>query len=155
MVFSLPDRYFLVAGFAEGRSTLNAFDNALMKAGIGNTNVVRITSILPPWAVEVPPITLPCGALVPAAYAEETSDVPGTVVTAAVACGVPRNPALPGVIMEHHARADEQGCRQEVIRRIEEAFEARGCELASIQVASASGVVQRIGSAVAAVVLWT
>jgi arginine decarboxylase len=154
MVFARPDKYFLAAGFAEGATSLNAFDNALMKAGIGNTNLIRISSILPPSATEITAPRLPYGSLIPTAYAEETCDVPGTVISAAVACGVPEDPELPGVIMEHHRLADEETCRCEVVRKVEEAFAMRGYKLASIKVISASGTVGRIGSAVAAVVLW-
>jgi len=38
----------LVAGAAEGASELNAFDGALLSAGIGDLNLVRVTSIIPP-----------------------------------------------------------------------------------------------------------
>jgi arginine decarboxylase len=154
MVFARPDKYFLVAGFAEGATPLNAFDNALMKAGIGNTNLIRISSILPPAAAEIPPVALPYGSLVPVAYAEETSTDVGIVISAAVACGVPDNPELPGVIMEHHILGDEKRCRDEVIAKVEEAFRVRKYTLSAIKVASASGEVRRIASAIAAVVLW-
>jgi arginine decarboxylase len=154
MVIARPDKYFMVAGYAEGSSPLNAFDHALIKAGIGNTNLLRMSSILPPGAREIPPPSLPYGALVPTAYADETSDVAGARVAAAVACGVPADPALPGVIMEHHLQGAEELCRQEVVLRVEEAFAVRGYRLADVKVVSASGVVQKVGSAVAAVVLW-
>src|SRR5207249_12268754 len=65
------------AGHAEGGTPLNAFDNALLAAGIGNINLVKISSILPP---EVPVIELPKikrGALIPTAYAAMTSEKPG------------------------------------------------------------------------------
>jgi arginine decarboxylase len=155
VIIPRPDKYFLVAGYGEGLTPLNAFDHALIKAGIGNTNVLRMSSILPPGAREIPPPPLPYGALVPAAYADETSDVPGTTVAAAVACGVPADAALPGVIMEHHLQDSEELCREQVRRKVEEAFAIRGFKLAEVKIASASGVVQRVGSAVAAVVLWT
>lgn len=154
MVIARPDKYFLVAGYAEGTTPLNAFDHALMRAGIGNLNLLRISSILPPSATEIPPAPLPYGSLIPTAYADETSDIPGTEVAAAVACGVPDDPTLPGVIMEHHLHGNEQTCREQVIRKVEEAFASRGYKLAAVKVASASGIVQRAGSAVAAVVLW-
>ena len=154
MVIARPDKYFMVAGYAEGSSPLNAFDHALIKAGIGNTNLLRISSILPPGAQEIPPASLPYGALVPTAYADETSEVAGTMVAAAVACGVPADPALPGVIMEHHLQGPEELCREEVVRKVEEAFAIRGYRPAQVKVVSASGVVQKVGSAVAAVVLW-
>ena len=154
MVFARPDKYFLAAGYAEGSTLLNAFDHALIKAGIGNTNLLRMSSILPPAAVRISPVALPFGVLVPTAYADETSDVVGTELAAAVACGVPDDPTLPGVIMEHHLHGSEKLCREQVMSKVEEAFATRGYRLASVDVVSASGVVQRVGSAVAAVVLW-
>ena len=36
------------AGRAEGGTPLNAFDNALLAAGIGNINLIKVSSILPP-----------------------------------------------------------------------------------------------------------
>jgi arginine decarboxylase len=155
MVFARPDKFFLAAGFAEGLTELNAFDNALMQAGIGNTNLIRISSILPPAAAEIPLPKLPYGSLVPVAYAEETSSAPGQVISAAVAAGIPDNPELPGVIMEHHIQGPEDRCRREVVEKVEEAFRVRGYKLANVKVISASGAVKQIGSAVAAVVLWT
>ena len=81
------------AGHAEGGTTLNAFDNALLAAGIGNINLIKVSSILPP---EVPVIELPKikpGALVPTAYAAMTSETPGETVAAAVGYAVPDDPA--------------------------------------------------------------
>ncbi len=72
------------AGHAEGGTALNAFDNALLVAGIGNINLLKVSSILPP---EVPVVELPKikpGALIPTAYAAMTSEVPGETVAAAV-----------------------------------------------------------------------
>lgn len=43
-----PKKYFVTAGSAEGNNQLNAFDHALLKSGIGNLNLLRVTSILPP-----------------------------------------------------------------------------------------------------------
>jgi arginine decarboxylase len=73
----MPTRYFLVSGASEGYTPLNAFDGALLQAGIGNTNLVRMSSIVPPHCQEISPIPLPLGALVPVAYASITSDEPG------------------------------------------------------------------------------
>ena len=93
------------AGHAEGGTTLNAFDNALLAAGIGNINLIKVSSILPP---EVPVIDLPKikpGALIPTAYAAMTSETPGETVAAAVGYAVPDDPAKNGVIMEFHGVA--------------------------------------------------
>ncbi len=155
MIITLPTTYFLVAGYAEGPTPLNAFDNALMAAGVGNTNLVRMSSIVPPAAKEIPPIKLPYGALIPIAYAEETGEEHGTMVTAAVAVGIPEDPTLPGVIMEHHMRGEESACREIVIEKVNYAFSARGYKLADVKLISAAGIVKGVGSAFAGVVLWT
>jgi arginine decarboxylase len=159
MVFNLPDKYFLVAGFASGPTMLNAFDNALLAAGIGNTNLVRMSSILPPGAQLIDPIQggskeMPYGSLVPVAYADITSADEGETVSAAIAVGIPEDQTLPGVIMEHHSLGDEEACRRQVISRVEAAFASRDWKLKEIKVTSASGQVQSIGAAFAACVLW-
>lgn len=155
MIITLPTSYFLVAGYAEGPTALNAFDNALMKAGVGNTNLLRMSSILPPAAKEIQPFQLPYGALIPIAYAEETGEEHGTMVAAAVAVGIPDDPKLPGVIMEHHMRGEESACREFVIEKVNAGFAARGYKLADLKLISAAGIVKGVGSAFAGVVLWT
>ncbi len=155
MIIKTPDKYFLVKGFAEGDTELNAFDNALLAAGVGNTNLVRMSSILPPAAKQIEPVKLPYGALVPIAYADETSSLPGETVCAGVAVGVTDDLSLPGVIMEHHMHGSEEECKRIVISKVESAFRARGWALADMKVAVVSGKVERIGAAFAGVILWT
>ena len=102
------------AGHAEGGTTLNAFDNALLAAGIGNINLIKVSSILPP---EVPVIDLPKikpGALIPTAYAAMTSETPGETVAAAVGYAVPDDPAKNGVIMEFHGVATKAEAERQI-----------------------------------------
>ncbi len=154
MIIKTPDKYYLVKGFAEGETELNAFDNSLLAAGVGNTNLVRMSSILPPAAQEIAPVKLPYGALIPIAYAEEASSIPGETVSAGVALGVTDDPTLPGVIMEHHMHGSEEECKSIVIAKVEAAFRTRGWKLAELKFAVISGKVERIGAAFAGVVLW-
>ena len=42
-----PTKYNLVAGSTEGSTILNAFDGALLNAGAGNLNLVRVSSLHP------------------------------------------------------------------------------------------------------------
>ena len=73
-----PKVYCLVSGAAEGNTRLNAFDNALLEAGVGDTNLMRMSSICPPGAKEVSrdEIDLPGGGLIPLAYAHIDSQTP-------------------------------------------------------------------------------
>ncbi len=154
MIFGLPDKFFLVSGHAEGETLLNAFDNALLNAGIGNTNLIRLSSILPPAATLVQPLQIPAGSLVPVAYASEWSDEPGLEIAAAVACGIPEDASLPGVIMEHHACSSAVHCLENCVEKVEAAFRHRGWILQSIETASTNHTVESAGAAFAGVVLW-
>jgi len=48
MVLPRPKKFSLVAGVSEGKTRLTAFDKALLAAGIGNINLIKLSSILPP-----------------------------------------------------------------------------------------------------------
>ena len=141
------------AGHAEGGTTLNAFDNALLAAGIGNINLVKISSILPP---EVPVVDLPKikpGALIPTAYAAITSDVPGERLAAAVGYALPDDPAKNGVIMEFHGHGTREEAERQIELMLEEAFRVRGEPIREMKVVAAEHVVQKVGCALAAMTL--
>ena len=141
------------AGHAEGGTTLNAFDNALLAAGIGNINLIKVSSILPP---DVPVIELPKikpGALVPTAYAAMTSDRPGDVVAAAVGYAVPDDPAKNGVIMEFHGVAGRAEAERQIHAMLDEAFRVRGELVKDRRVVAVEHTVERIGCALAAITL--
>jgi arginine decarboxylase len=141
------------AGHAEGGTALNAFDNALLAAGIGNINLVKISSILPP---DVPVIDLPKltpGALIPTAYAALTSEVPGETIAAAVGYAVPDDPAKNGVIMEFHGHATREQAEEAIRAMLDEAFQVRGEPIREMKVFAVEHTVERVGCALAAVTL--
>jgi arginine decarboxylase len=153
MIFPMSDKFFLVSGSAEGPSPLNSFDNALLAAGIGNTNLIRISSILPPNSRQISPVPLPYGALIPIAYSYETGVIPGERVAAAVAVGVPQRDDLPGIIMEYHSRETAEDCEEIARSFVRYAFENRGYELKEIESTSVDSTVTQIATAFAGVVL--
>jgi len=138
----------LVAGAGEGTTELNAFDRALLSAGIGDLNLVRVTSIMPPHVklVEGPP-SLPRGAFVLVVYSAYTSSTPGDMLGAAVAVG--RGADGFGVVMEAQGKGRAQA-ESEARKKVEEAFHMRGLELSQVQVAAAEHRVERCGCVVAA-----
>lgn len=141
------------AGHAEGRTTLNAFDNALLAAGIGNINLLKVSSILPP---EVPVIELPkikLGALIPTAYAAMTSETPGETVAAAVGYAVPDDPAKNGVIMEFHGVASREEAERQISDMLDEAFQVRGEIMKEKRIFAVEHTVTRVGCALAAITL--
>jgi arginine decarboxylase len=151
-MYEQPRLVCLASGAAEGDSELTAFDNALRKGGIGDVNLIRVSSIVPPGARIAPLPDLPFGTLTPAAYAAETSSVPGQRITACIGVGwTPRG----GVLMEAHG-TDESSEEIEARTRamVEEGMRVRGLEPFEMHFATAEHVVERIGSAIAAAILW-
>ena len=141
------------SGSAEGSTPLNAFDNALLAAGIGNINLVKISSILPPGIDLVPLPRIRLGACIPTAYAAMTSEVPGEVVAAAVGWARPEDPTKNGVIMEFHDKATREEAERMIVQMLEEAFRVRGERIRDMKVFGVEHRVERTGCALAAVTL--
>lgn len=140
-------------GHAEGGTSLNAFDNALLAGGIGNINLIKVSSILPP---DVPVVELPKirrGALVPTAYAAMTSEVPGETIAAAVGYAVPDDPDKNGVIMEFHGHATRAEAERAIEAMLDEAFRVRGEVIHEKRIFAVEHTVERIGCALAAITL--
>ena len=154
MIIKTPIRYFLVSGASDGFTPLNAFDGALLQAGIGNTNIVRMSSIVPPHCQRIPPIALPPGALVPAAYAAITSDVPGEIISAGVALALPEDENKNGLIMEYSAKGDQPKIEEMVRNMAVEEMKLRGWKIKDLKSVAIEYRIKRIGTALAAVVLW-
>jgi len=147
-----PTKFFVTAGSAEGKSELTAFDNALLQARVGNVNLIRVSSILPPGAQFTPDLQLPPGSLVPIAYGSIVSEVPGELISAAIAVGISEDTF--GVIMEFSGKCSQAEAESAVIAMVKEAFASRKMELKDIKVAATEHRVQEIGCAFAAAPLW-
>lgn len=144
----------LVSGAAEGETELNAFDNALLEAGIGDINLVKVSSIMPPGVKVVEKLNpLPKGAFLPVVYATVSSSEPGTIISAAVGFG--RCEDGFGVIMEAGGIGEgEKEVRKEVEDKIRFALARRGLELKELQVTSISWKVKKCGAVVAACIFF-
>lgn len=147
-----PTKFTLCAGSAEGPTRLNAFDNALLAAGIGNLNLLRVSSVLPPGCREVGKLSIPPGSLTPTAYGTITSSTPGERIAAAVAVGFTENSF--GMIMEYSGVCTKEEAERKVSHMVEEAFKQRHLPLAKVMAKGTDIVVQHIATAFAAVALW-
>lgn len=148
-----PTGYFLGSGASEGYTRLNAFDCALLEAGVGNTNLIKISSILPPGVPLIEPAPLQAGAFIPIAYASIMSDLPQQMIAAAVAVAVPVDPSLNGVIMEYSCTGHSEDALMIVQSMAEEAMRYRGFEIKEVISASVEHRVESVGAAFACVVL--
>jgi arginine decarboxylase len=104
---SAPNAIWASAGAAEGDTELNAFDNALLAAQVGNLNLIRVSSVLPQDAqlLEAAPRITP-GSLVPTVYSVHVSAQPGETIAAAIGIGV--GDGSHGMIFEY--KVERIGC---------------------------------------------
>lgn len=153
MLMSRPKNYFLCSGASEGYTTLNAFDASLLEAGVGNTNLVRISSILPPGIVRIDPVPLVPGCFLPIAYSSIQSSTPQVTIAASVAVAVPKDPSLPGVIMEYGALGTAQDAEKIARAMAKEALQIRGWSVREFFSTAVEHRVETIGAAFAGVVL--
>lgn len=147
-----PRKFTICAGSSEGPTRLNAFDNALLAAGIGNLNLLRVSSVLPPGAECVEKLEIAPGSLTPTAYGTITSSTPGERIAAAVAIGFTEDTF--GMIMEYSGVCAKEEAEKIVSEMVVNAFKQRNLPLKKIMCRGTDIVVERIATAFAAVALW-
>ena len=153
MIGKASGRHFLTCGAAEGPTRPNALDGALLQAGVGNVNLVRISSVVPPGSRFVEAAPLAAGTIVPAAYATITSELPGEVISAGVAVAYPRDESLPALIMEYSAAGHKEDIEAIVRRMAQESLARRDQAVGDIRSIAVQHKVKTLGTAFAAVVL--
>lgn len=133
----IAKKYKISGGKGKSDSRLVSFDKALLDAGVGNYNLVRLSSILPARCVKTDDIDLTEGSLLPIAYATISSDVLDEKIASAVAIGFPDDESKVGVIMEYseHGKGlniSESHAKKIVEQMVIDAFVVRGWMLKDI-----------------------
>lgn len=148
----VPTKMSLVSGKGDASTKLNAFDKALLSAGIANVNLVRLSSIAPPNIELIKLPFIPPGSLVPTAYGSISSDNVGETISAAVAVGFGNRQEY-GVIMEFNGRCSAQEAEESVIKMVQESFAYRNRQLEDVQSIAIEHKVEKAGSVIAAAVM--
>ena len=110
---------------------ITLFDRALLNAGVGNYNLVKISSIIPPGFKEKKEkITLPEGSLLPIAYKRFYSFPHHGRVSAGIGVAVPNNdPCKCGVIIEADGFCSEMSLRERMENILHQAIYSREKEI--------------------------
>lgn len=148
-----PKKFSLVAGMGEGKTRLTAFDKALLSAGIGNINLIKLSSILPPNVSYQKYLDIPPGSFVPTAYGSIISDRPGELISAAVGIGMASEDDY-GVIMEFSGKCSKEEAEAKIRNMLDESFKNRDLSLHKIWIESIEHRVERLGCVIAAVPIW-
>lgn len=129
--------YKIGAGDGKGSYKITAFDHALLESGVGNFNLVRLSSILSLGAEKRDVEKIALGSLLPIAYAVETTNEKGDCVSAAVAIGFPKVTGnaedFCAVIMEYEGHCQREEAIAHVVKMVTEGFKNRGWELDHIE----------------------
>lgn len=149
----IPVRFTFGSGWGEADAGLNAFDAALLASGMGDLNLLRVSSILPPGAVLTEQLDIPAGMLVPTAYGTLTECEAGRTIAAAVAVGLPADNGC-GVIMECSGYYSKQEIEERITVMVETAFAMRQRPLREIKLAAVEHTVEKCGCVFAGVALW-
>lgn len=143
-MWNLPRHVILTAGSGTGSTRLTAFDAALLDAGMGDLNLVQVSSIVPAGAeVTIIPRArkdvpgLDKGTIVPVVYSVITSDKPGQMIASALAVGIPDEGHRSGVIFEVARIGDRTGAEAAARDMVAEALAARAVDSYEILIVSA------------------
>ncbi|QUH22926.1 arginine decarboxylase, pyruvoyl-dependent [Methanobacterium alkalithermotolerans] len=140
----------ITSGTAEGPSPLNAFDNALLNAGIGDVNLIKVSSIIPRHTkiVELPELTP--GDMINCVLSHVSSDNKGDFISAAIAVATSSDF---GCVVEHSGvNEDPSKIRAEAISMVKYMMDVRNKSIKELVVEEINHKVENQGSAVAALV---
>ncbi|WP_295113699.1 pyruvoyl-dependent arginine decarboxylase [uncultured Methanobrevibacter sp.] len=140
----------IVTGKDEGPTKLNAFDNALSDAGIGDVNLIKVSSMLAGNAeiCELPP--LKAGSMVNCVLSSVTSDNPGDEISAVI--GLAIGEELGCVVETTGINKKLEDLKNEAKYMVRYMMEKRNVEIKDMIIKSSSATVENIASVVASVV---
>ena len=102
----IPRSLFSVKGKGYHNSKLGSFEEALRAAGIAKFNLVEVSSIIPPFCIEVPKeeglAQLSAGEIVYTIICRASSNKYNRMLSVSIGIAKPADPSNYGYIFEHH-----------------------------------------------------
>jgi len=127
----IPTRFFVTSGKGINKvSELNAFDLALLQAGIGEQNLVSVSSVLPTGVRQVDRERVSRGAITHAVLARMGGGE-GEVVSAGISYAF-RTDGQGGYVAEGHLNGTQKALKEFLKWRMAEIAHFRGVELKRI-----------------------
>lgn len=143
-------RIAIVSGHSEGPSKLNAFDNALYEAEIGDVNLIKVSSMLESnTKIEELP-KLKAGAMVNCVLSEITSDNKGDKLVACVAVAI--GDELGCVVENNGINKNSEDIKAEACEMVKYMMNKRNVKINELIIEETNHTVENIGSAIASVI---
>ena len=104
---AVPNEAFLTKGVGKHKEKLQSYEMALRDAGIAHVNLVRVSSIFPPYCKLIPRksglVRLKPGAIVYCVMSENATCEPHRLVASSVGIAIPKDRNHYGYLSEHHS----------------------------------------------------
>jgi len=124
-----PKKFFVVSGKASSSiSELNAFDEALAKAGIAQCNLVPVSSILPKGVEQVEPFEIMPGSITYVVLAKMDGKE-GETIGAGIAWAMGEKH---GIVVEDHDH-DKESVEKQLHRKLMEMAKIRGLKISNYE----------------------
>ncbi len=140
----------ITSGRAEGPTKLNAFDNALLDAGIGDVNLIKVSSILPSNTEVVPVPKFIPGDMINCVLAYTSSNVKGDLISAVVAVAI--SDKFGCVVENTGINKDIDEVKDEAESMVKYMMDVRGLKINKIIIEGNCHIVKNEGAVVASVV---
>ncbi|MFX1258499.1 MAG: pyruvoyl-dependent arginine decarboxylase [Promethearchaeota archaeon] len=103
----VPKAVCFVKGKGFHKSKLGSFEQALREAGIAKYNLVKVSSILPPYCIEIPKedglAQLRDGQILYTVFSRVSSNEFNRLISASLGVAKPADKKIYGYLSEHHA----------------------------------------------------
>jgi arginine decarboxylase len=128
----VPKKFFVSSGAAVSEvSDLNAFDKALIQAGVGEQNMLSVSSVIPDGAVQVPARDLPMGSITHCVLAQMRGSE-GEMISAGIAYAF-RKDGRGGYVAEGHLHGSKESLIEVLEWKMNEMAKLRGIEFEPVQ----------------------
>ncbi len=132
MSMPIPKEFFITSGHATSPvSDLNAFDLALMNAGICEQNLVAVSSVIPDGAEEVAIRPIPMGAVTFCVLSQMRGHS-GENISAGIAYAY-RKDGHGGYVAEGHLHGSKDDLELELVEKMKEMSKIRDVEFGPIR----------------------
>lgn len=126
----VPKKFFVTSGKAiNAISELNAFDEALLNARIGDQNLVPVSSILPVGIEKIDPVEIPMGAITHCILSQMKGEREKTI---SAGLSYTFNEEGGGYVAEVHGHIKKEDAKDLLDRKIEEMARRRDKEVKEI-----------------------
>ena len=140
----------IVSGKSEGPTELNAFDNALMDAGIGDVNWIKVSSMLGANTEIIDLPKLKAGSMVNCVLSTINSKNKGDTITACIAIAIGDN--LGCVVENAGINISNEENRKDALEMVKYMMHKRNEKINQMIIEDSTHTVENIGSVVASVV---